>query len=407
MSLAPTENVTYRLDPDRAWSLGMWLLAATVALLAFSAIGLFTSDEAALHFKYSYLTCYTFYVSVSLGALFFVLTAHVTHARWSVVVRRLGEAIMMNFWLMLLLVVPILFWMDDLYIWADPQKVAGDTLLEQKRPFLNLKFFILRIVIYFAIWIGMGGFLYRRSLRQDETGDWKLVEAMRRMSAPGLILFAFTTTFFAFDLLMSLDAHWYSTIFGVYYFAGSFIAGLAVLILVCVAAMSTGVVGKAITAEHLHDLGKLLFAFVVFWAYISVSQLLLIWMANIPEETIWYIHRWEGGWKTYSWFLIYGHFVFPFFFLLSCHTKRNRLMISLGAVWMLIVHFLDLYWVVMPTLGLQGEGGHGVPFSLIDPVLFLGMGCLFGLVLLWRLSKRPLVPVRDPYLADSIAFENQ
>ena len=401
MSPDTNHQLDYRLDGEKVQVLNRVLLALGLACLGAAGVGAMASEQGGLHFKFSYLTSYAFYVSISLGALFFVLVTHVCSARWSVVIRRLSEAVMMNFWLMLILLIPILFWMEDLYAWADHAHTADDPLLQEKQAYLNIPFFMVRLAIYFFIWIGLARFMYRRSLLQDATGEWRLLASMRRMSAPGLILFALSLTFFAFDLLMSLDPHWYSTIFGVYYFAGAVLGGLSTLILVSVIIMTSGAVGPAITIEHLHDLGKLLFGFVVFWAYIAFSQLLLIWMANIPEETIWYIHRFEGSWRWLSYFLIIGHFVLPFFFLVSYHAKRNRVTISLAALWILAMHYLDLYWIVLPTFD-----RHGVPWSTIDPFVLLSMGCLFIYVLVDRLVQRPLVPVRDPYLADSIAFEN-
>jgi hypothetical protein len=234
---------------------------------------------------------------------------------------------------------------------------------------------------------------------------------MRRWSAPGMLLFALTITFASFDWVMSLDPRWYSTIFGVYFFSGAVLAVLAVLILVAMIANRSGAIGRAITVEHTHDLGKLLFTFVIFWAYIAFSQLLLIWMGNIPEETAWYAQRWRPPfWHAVSWALFLGQFALPFLFLLPRAVKRNRLTLGLAALWILAIHYVDLYWLIMPAFALHTglvAAAHAFTPRAGDLFLFVGMGGLYFFVYVWRLARQPLVPVRDPYLADSLAFENK
>ncbi|HOR29121.1 MAG TPA: quinol:cytochrome C oxidoreductase [Candidatus Sumerlaeota bacterium] len=402
--MRPEAQVDYRLKgshPQLVWRVLLALAIASLVLgLVFSFAGA-DDSEAWRQFKFSYVTSYACYLSLSLGALFFVLIQHSCNARWSVTVRRVSEAIMMNMGLMLVLLVPILFWLPDLYHWADAEHVAHDALLQQKAPYLNIPFFLIRMGLYFVIWIGLSTYLYNRSVRQDETGDYGLTQAMRRISPVGLILFSLSLTYFAFDLLMSLDAHWYSTIFGVYYFSGAFMGALAFMILICIWVCSTGAVGRAINREHFHDLGKLMFGMVVFWAYIAFSQLLLIWMGNIPEETVWYMHRYTGTWKGFSWFLLIGHFILPFLYLLPRSVKRNQGLLGIGALWMLAMHYLDMYYLAMPSFTHEN-----VPFNIVDPALFIGMGCLFAAAVVWRLTRRHVVPIRDPYLAESLAFEN-
>jgi hypothetical protein len=200
---------------------------------------------------------------------------------------------------------------------------------------------------------------------------------------------------------MSLDPHWYSTIFGVYFFAGAFDGALASLILIIMAFQNRGLLTNIVNEEHFHDLGKLLFGFVVFWAYIAFSQFMLIWYANIPEETIWFGHRWEHGWQYVSVLLAVGHFVIPFFVIISRGAKRNRKILAWTAIWILFMHYVDLYWLVMPGFQTESFRPH-----LLDLVLFVGVGGLFLAVLI-RLAIRPaLIPARDPRLAESLSFEN-
>ena len=269
---------------------------------------------------------FAFFLSISLGGLFFVLLEHCTRAGWSVVARRVAEAIAANVWLMAVLAIPVVLGMHHLYHWSDAAAVAHDPLIEAKVGFLNPTFFMIRLAIYFTIWGVMATFLYRTSLAQDASGDPALTLRMERLSAPGMVLFALSLNFAAFDLLMSLDPHWFSTIFGVYYFAASVVAFFAVMPKVLWALQSRGILKNAITVEHYHDFGKLLFAFVVFWAYIAFSQYMLIWYANVPEETEWFLKRQTGEWTTVSLLLIFGHFVVPFLLLVSRFIKRRPLL---------------------------------------------------------------------------------
>lgn len=386
-------------SPHARIALGLGIATLIGAIAAMFSM---RSAETLKHFQFAYLVAYCFCLSIALGGLFFVLLQHLTGARWSVVLRRLAESVMLNLDLMALLFVPILFWIPSLYKWANPEYVAGDPLLQWKQPYLNVPFFIGRMIFYFVVWNLLARFFYRNSVRQDASGDPALTLKMRKWSAPSMLLFALTITFFAFDVIMTLDPHWFSTIFGVYFFGGSFLAFLAALVILSNLVLLSGAVGKAITAEHFHDVGKLLFAFVVFWTYIAFSQLLLIWMANIPEETLWYIHRWQSpGWRAASWVLLFGHFVIPFFFLLPRTIKRNRTTLMFGALWLLAMHYLDLYWLIMPVFE------HGAfPLTPMEPLLCVAMAGLFLWIVLARLGRQHVVPIRDPYLADSLAFEN-
>jgi hypothetical protein len=300
-----------------------------------------------------------------------------------------------------LLAVPVLLGMHYLYEWTDPDAVAADPGLSGKAAYLNPTFFVIRVVIYFAVWVGLARFFFRTSLKQDETGDVGLTLRMQWVSGPAMLLFAVTITFAAFDLLMSLDPHWYSTIFGVYYFAGGVVGFFALLAVAAASVQALGRLPRSITTEHYHDLGKLVFAFVVFWAYIAFSQYLLIWYGDIPEETHWYLKRQTGDWTAVSLLLLFGHFVVPFLVLISRKTKRWKGALGLVAIWVLLIHWVDIYWLVIPEMS-PGRAPLGLP----ELGCFVGLGGLFLAAAALRLRDHALIPEGDPRVAESLTFEN-
>jgi len=235
---------------------------------------------------------------------------------------------------------------------------------------------------------------------QDASGDVAHTVAMRRRAAPGMFLFAFTVTFAAFDLLMSLEPHWYSTMLGVYFFAGSAVGFFAALIVFTYLVQRAGFLRRAITREHYHDLGKLLFAFTVFWAYISFSQFMLMWYANIPEETLFYLHRQEHGWEWVGLALVFGHFLLPFLVLLSRAPKRRKGALAAAAGWLLLMHWVDLYWFIMPV------GSEHAAVNWASLALTVGLGGVLVARLLWGARSVSLVPEKDPRLLESLTFEN-
>lgn len=376
-----------------------WVLAV-VGLGGSLALGL-ASEAARRQLWHSWLVGALFVLSIALGGLFFVLIHHSTQAGWSVVLRRISEDIMGTLPFLALLFLPLLlFGMGDLFRWSHAEAMH-DPLLLHKRPYLNVKFFVIRNVLYFAVWSAMAFWFGRQSRLQDATGDHELTRRMRRWSAPGLILFALTVTFFAFDWLMSLEPEWYSTIFGVYFFAGSAMAFFAFLALVVIAARRAGLLAEVLTIEHQHDVGKLLLTFVAFWAYMAFSQFLLIWYANLPEETSFFAQRYAGSWLTAGAVLVFGHFLVPFFLLLSRAAKRNAKALAALSVWLLAMHLLDLYWLVMPKLHPVGI----IP-SLLDATALIGCCGVFLAAFGGALKRQALVPLRDPRLPESLTFEN-
>jgi hypothetical protein len=352
-------------------------------------------------FFFSWLVSFLFFVSLALGGLFFVLIQYASQGGWGIVLRRIGETTFATVPVMAALFLPLLFGLDDLYSWAVPGAAEHDALLRWKSPFLNLPFFLIRAALYFVIWSAIALLYYRGSRAQDVTGDPGVTARLRRLAGPSLIVLALTQTFASIDWIMSLTPHWYSTMFGVYFFAGSFVGFIALLSVVAVAMRSAGLLDTVITPEHLHDVGKLLFAFTSFWAYIAFSQFFLMWYANLPEETVWYKARLEGSWTQVSVLLLLGHFVAPFFYLMGRTVKRKGATLAVGGAWLLVMHFVDLYWQVMPTLHPEGFRP-----SVLDVAALLAVGGCCVAAAGWLMRRQPLVPVRDPRLAESLAFEN-
>lgn len=378
---------------------GKWALRMGIAGLALSAIGLFINRPQFFH---SYLTAFVFWLSIALGGLFFTILHHLVDAKWSVVLRRISESIMMILPLMAFFFVPIIFGINDLYHWAHQDQMSMDHLLQSKAPYLNTPFFLARAIGFFSIWFLLGHFLYRFSVEEDPKTNLELKQKRQRLSAPGMILFALSLTLASFDWLMSLDAHWFSTIFGVYVFSGTVLSILSFMTLIAIYLRKRGILTDTITVEHYYDLGKLLFAFTVFWAYIAFSQFFLIWYANIPEETVWFLHRWEGSWKYVTLSLVVGHFVVPFLVLLNREPKRSPMLLGIMSLWILAIHFIDLQWLVLPNL--HHGGMHP---SWLDLTTMMGIGGIF-LWLFWRrLLSNPIVPIGDSNLEASIKFVNQ
>jgi hypothetical protein len=404
---------------------------------------------------YACLVAFTFYLSITLGALFFVMLHHLSRAGWSVTLRRLAEALSGNIGLMGLLFLVVLGfrmrleWLHIVFgpsewqpgaVMVGPMAAAGAACVKSAP-------YILRFAIYFATWGLLAWYLRSRSIRQDSNGDVSLSRGMERASAFGMVAFALTITFAAVDLLMSLSPHWFSTIFGVYFFTGSVLSGLIVLTLLAFWLQANGRIGPAITAEHYHDLGKLIFTFVFFWGYIAFSQYLLIWYANLPEETQFYMPRQIGPWAIVSIVLVFCHLLIPFVGLLSRHAKRQRMVLTFWAIWLLAAHLLDLFWLIMPNVYIdkipeavgaapgtplpealkqllaspqavyQVAAQHQAfmrvveaPLELKSVAIVLGMvlwmGGLYLINTARLLRKAVLVPVQDPRLAESLAFEN-
>jgi hypothetical protein len=394
-AIPSTDAVT--VPPGKGRLLTSVLLAVALAAGAVSASGWSIDPHRLL---LSYLTSWLFVTSLSVGALAWLMLQHLTGAVWSVAVRRLLENLARPLPWIALGFIPIVLNVKGIYTWADPQRLAADAELARKAVWLNPPMFLARAAAYLVIWALVAGILGRQSSRQDRTGDPALIGSMRATSARGLIVLGLTTGSAAFDWIMSLDLRWVSTIFGVYFWTGSLLGSLAAIILTSLCVRSLGSLRQMITVEHLHDLGKLLFSFVVFWAYIAFSQYFLIWYANLPEETGWYVTRRSGSWNTLSWGLFFGHFLVPFVILLSRAVRRDPFWLGFMAVWVLAFHYVDLYWLIMPA-----AYPLGVEPSRLDASVLLAMVSFFGAIVAHACQRRALVPVGDPRLADSVAFQ--
>ena len=397
--------------------------AAGIGALALAAaVGLGSMEgDGFRHFSLSYLTAYCWVLALCLGAMFWVILQNLVNAHWSIVLRRVGELFAANAPLMALLalpvVVPVFMGSSPIYIWSDHAAVEQSHHLHHKAPYLNPTFFLIRFVFYFGFWTLVSRYYLNSSLAQDKAKDGTtLMGKMRAAAGPLMIVWALTMTFCAIDLLMSLDPMWFSTIFGVYYLASCVLGNNSFMALTAMWLQKRGVLAKSVTTEHYHDLGKMIFAFTVFWAYIGFSQFMLIWYANIPEETGWFKERFAGSWTGGSWgtlsaILLFGHFVIPFVVLLSRHIKRRRPTLAFWACWQLVMIYLDMYWLVMPSLHksvsvVPGAHSTALPFSLMDLCCAIGILGVYVAGASLRAKNLNLMPTNDPRLPKSLAFTN-
>lgn len=385
-----TDNLDYPSDLN----VQKPLFAVGIVALIASFVGYFLDHD---QFFFSYLTSFSFYSSIALAALFFVMLQHLTRSHWSVVLRRIPESISANISIWAIFIIPVLLGMHSLYHWTHADAVAQDPVLQGKEPYLNSTFFIIRQIIYFAVWGFLGWRMHRKSVEMDKTGDWGLQTLLRRTSGPGIFIFTITLAFASFDWLMSLDPHWYSTIFGVYFFAMAFQSMFAVLILAVVFLWRKGLLKNTLQKSHLYDLGVQLFGFTVFYAYIAFSQFLLIYYASLPEETVWFLERFNGGYQYLAYFYLFGRFVIPFIVLLPKKTKSNPAIVSTIAGLILVSHLVELYWIVMPVLN-----HHGFHFSWMTIASFLGLGGIFLGLFFNTFSKEQMIPVNDPDIEESL-----
>lgn len=385
-----------------------------LALTALAILAGFSGDaltaKTALH---SLHTGVIMALGFPLASLVFVMILHQTGAGWSATVRRQFENAMWLVWLPGLMFVGILilqalfvgaheagYGAPYLWDWMNAAKTEGDVLYEHKKGFLNFPFFLIRAIVYFLVWCGFAFALWNLSTRQDADGDKWHTATARKVSAVGIPLFAFTAAFAGFDWVMTLDYHWFSTMLGVHFFARAMVSALALGTLTLIVLRSFGRLHGAFTSEHLHDLSKLLFAFVVFWAYISFSQYFLIWYANIPEETMFFQIRKMEPWTWMSWALPICHFIVPFILLIPRPWRRNRGMIAFICVYLIAVQTMDTYWMIRPEVPGVGPGHWvDVPAVLGPMLIFFGM-------FVKRVSGGPLIPLKDPRLHESLDHKN-
>jgi hypothetical protein len=394
------------------------LLAGLVLVVATGLWWRFQHPDQVGRFWHAYLIAVVYFTSISLGGLFFVIVQHLTGAHWGVVVRRLGEFIAMGIGVCAMMWIPI--WLSllagnaSLYEWnaegiTDLHSPHYDVLVDGKSPYLNTPFFIARSVFFFLLWFVIARFYFRSSLDQDRAHDNRPMRWVRTLAGVSMLAFALSVTFASFDWMMTLMPSWFSTIFGVYYFAGCAVAIFAALSVTVYLLQARGILTRTVTVEHYHDLGKLLFGFIVFWAYIAFSQFMLIWYADLPEETSWYAQRQFGssevGIPLPVTLLFVVHFFIPFLGLLSRHVRRSKRAMAFWGVYMLLVHWFDLYFIVGMQ---QHKGGEGWlwPIGLTELLVTLGLGLVYVGTIYQLAAGRWLVPVRDPRLALSLNFKN-
>ena len=396
------DSKTYNYTSKK--SINLILVFTGLVLLIMSWIVGFDSKE----FYFSYLTSFFFWLSIILGAMFFIFVHYAFSATWSVAIIRVMENTLMLMPIFTLLFLPIVAGMELLFKWLPnhsywlTHSFEADHLIQHKLPFLNKEFFLQRAVAYFSLWNFIAFYIYYTSTNHDKTGDHNALKRLKNftMSPLGVLLFT-SITFAGLDWLMSLDPHWYSTMYGVYTFAGSFLAFLAFLTFTLIRLKDQGYLKNIVSHEHFHDLGKYLFAFTVFYCYIAGAQFYFIWYSNIPEETIWYLHRWVGSWKTISILLIVGKFFIPFFTLIFRGSKRNIRLLQFMSIWILFMHYIDINFIVMPTLH-----HHDFHFGVYDLASMLGFAAIFIGGFRYIMSRSPLVPLNDPELIHSINHRN-
>jgi hypothetical protein len=371
------------------------LYSIAIASILASFIGYFVIEEKA-QFFFSWLTAFAYVASIGLGALAFIVLQHVTRSKWSVVIRRIPEAIAANLWILAILFIPILLGLGSLYHWTHHEAVEADKLLQAKEAYLNVPFFIVRNVIYFLLWGFVGYRLYKKSVEMDTTADWGIQTSLRRLSGPMIPILGFSIAFASFDWLMSLDPHWFSTMFGVYFFAMSFQVLFPVMILITFYLHSKGLLLNTIGSSQIESMGKLFFGFTVFYAYIAFCQFMLIYYANIPEETLWFEHRVDGGYIYLFITLLLGRFLVPFALLLRKNNKTNKGILKFVSIWILGIHAIELYWIIMPT------HNHHLHFSILDVTSLIGLATLFLALFFQRFKSSSMIPKNDPFLADSL-----
>jgi len=369
------------------------LVVGVVALLS-CAVGAAVNPE---QFFRSYLVAYLFWFGIGLGSMAILMIHHIAGGAWGAVIRRLLECATRTLPLMALLFVPLAFGMHSLYEWARPEAVAHDALLQHKSVYLNVPFFLARAAFYFAVWLAFTTFLNRWSLQQDGSDDPRLTRRMELLSRGGLLAIGLTMSFAAVDWVMSLEPHWYSTIYGIVIMGGQILNAMAFVIALAVLLVDRGPLDAIIHTEQFHDLGKLLLAFVMLWAYFAFSQFLIIWSANLPEEIPWYLARMRGGWQVVGIAIILFHFVLPFLILLSRDVKRRPNLLALVAIVVMVMRFVDLFWLVTPAFSPDRFVAHW-----LDVLTLVGVGGVWLWVFVWQLQGRPLIALRDPSLPEPV-----
>lgn len=343
----------------------------------------------------SYLFAFVFWLMLPMGCIAVLMLHHLTGGWWGYPIRRLLEAGTRTFGLMAVLFIPLFFGLSQIYPWANANMVKADPILQYKHGYMNSSEFIIRTIIYFAIWLILAIFLNRWSKQQDDPGsqEWKLKKRMEKLSGPGLILWGLALTWAAVDWVMSIESHWFSTIYGMIFMVVAALAALSFILFVYRLLSNEDPLKDCVVAEDHNDLGNLMLAFLLLWAYLSFSQFLIIWEGNLKDEIPWYLARAFGGWKGIAIVLIVLHFFVPFFLLLQKPLKRNLSSLSRIALYLFCLSLIDVYWLVTPAFRTDQKGPY---FHPLDFVTLLAVGGLWIAAFLWQLKRWPLLPQRDP-----------
>jgi len=390
MTLRETADVAI---PELAGHQRRFLLTGAV-LGAVSLVGLATNPT---QFFQSYLMAYMLCLGVTLGCFALGMVHQLSGGAWGVVIRRPIGAASRVLPVMTALFIPIVLGMTRLYPWTNADLVAHDEALQHKHLYLNVPFFIVRAAIYFAAWNAISYFLNAWSLEQDRNPDPRIARKMQMLSAGGLVAYGLTITFASFDWLMSMEPHWYSTIYGVLILGGQALSAMAFLTIVLAWLSRRAPLDRIVVKAHFHDLGNLTLAFVMLWAYFSFSQYLIIWAGNLPHEISWYAHRLHTGWRAIGIALVVFHFAVPFAMLLSRTIKREERLIARLAILILAARLLDLFWLIAPEFHVDG-----IVVSWLDVLLPASLGALWLGCFLWELRGRPILPVHDPQFDEAL-----
>ena len=375
------------------------IILAVIGLIG-GAVGVFTNKE---QFLQSWLIGFLFCLAMTVGALGLLMLQHLSGGQWGLVGRRVFEAAARTMPLLALYFIPVVLFLPTLFLWARPDVVKGDKILLQKAPYLNPTFFTARAIVYFGFWMVIAWLLTKWSAAQDRGTDATDAAGMvkfRTVSAPGLLFLILSITFATTDWIMSLDPHWFSTIFGLMITAGYGLSALAMTIAVLAVVGPAGALQGHLTPRHFHDLGKLLLAFTMLWAYLSFSQFLIIWSGNLPEEIPWYIERMHGGWGIVSLALVVGHFALPFLLLLSRDLKRNARWLARVALFIILMRLVEIIWLVAPVFE-----RHGFPVHWMDLAIPAGLAGVWLLMFARHLGSHALMPLNDPYFKEAFAVD--
>jgi len=366
-----------------------------------AGLSLFFARQNMDQFFRSYLLAYVYWLAIPTGCMAILMLHHLTGGWWGYPIRRLLEAGTRTFLPMAILFLPVLLGMPRLYKWAQPAAVASDPMLQYKQPYLNPRFFTVRYVIYFVIWLTIAWLLNRWSIEQDRTGDPRLAAKMEAISGPGLILWGIAVTYSSIDWVMSLEAHWFSTMYGMIVMVISALTAMSFVVFVLRKLSGQEPIAQAVTPSQFNDLGNLMLAFVMLWAYLSFSQFLIIWAGDIKDEIPWYMSRAFGGWAAVAVVLIVLHFALPFLLLLQRGVKRRLQVLSLVAGMLIVLSLVDVFWLVAPAYETAGPR-----VNPLDITAVVGIGGLWIAAFFWQLKKWPLLPVHDPRFEGALQHEH-